>query len=173
MVFSSWDSPTEAPSVRWGRSTAEISFTEIPTKTIPCPLCPLCDFCPQPPRWSHADRPLRGPRRGNACARLEGNIPLNFGEFGLTKDCVILANEFCDEGYKETLLLSNFLSVWALGRGAEAAGESHWVFVSLGKQELGPKLWSPCQHTALVLLLLPNKQPFSNFVLPDSFKQPP
>lgn len=32
-----------------------------------------------------------------ARTRPGGNIPLNFGEFGLTKDCIILA-EFCEFG---------------------------------------------------------------------------
>lgn len=44
-----------------------------------------------------------------------GKIPLNFGEFGLNKDCVILASQFGKECSKEALLPSNFPSAWALG----------------------------------------------------------
>lgn len=63
--------------------------------------------------------PDRSMDRGGAMPMLTqpgGKIPLNFGEFGQNKDCMVLANQFGKESSKEALLLSNFPSAWAFGR---------------------------------------------------------
>lgn len=105
-----------------------------------------------------------------------GKITLNFVEFELNKDCVILAHQFGKECSKKVLLLSSFLCAWALGRRGRGCWRVTTGIYFSREQELEPKPQFSCQHAALVLQLLPNTHlgdQHHQFCPDCSFEQPP